>query len=202
MKIESIVDTFIPGDWGQEKYSAETPNSVFCVRGADIVPIQTNNFNDIPQRYVSNKTIESKLLKAGDIVIEKSGGSPVQSTGRVVYISEELIKEKGNLVCSNFCVAFRVKEEWNPFFIYQYWLNIYNAGVFFNFEGKTSGIKNLQLNNALSTIEIEHYGIAEQLRISEILSSLEQKISINRRINHNLRTLDRSSKEVEVRRAA
>ena len=160
MIIADIIKTFISGDWGSEVPTEETPNAVYCVRGADIVPISNNDFSNIPLRYISDRSLENRLLQSGDIVVEKSGGSPTQSTGRAVFISEELIKAKGQVVCSNFCMAFRVKDGWNPYFIYQYWQNIYNAGVFFNFEGKTSGIKNLQIDNALSAIQIEHYPIS------------------------------------------
>ena len=90
MKLVEVIDSFVSGDWGNEEYSNESPNVVFCVRGADIVPISNHSFNNIPQRYVSDRAIETKLLKEGDLVIEKSGGSPTQSTGRVVYISKDL----------------------------------------------------------------------------------------------------------------
>ena len=186
MKLSDIIEAFVSGDWGNESASEETPNTVFCVRGADIVPIANNDFSDIPLRYVSDKTIKTRLLQAGDIVVEKSGGSPTQSTGRVIFISEELIKEKGQVVCSNFCTAVRIKSGWNPYFVYQYWQNVYNAGVFFNFEGKTSGIKNLQIDNALSSIQIEHYPLAFQNQVSEVLSAIENKILVNRQINDNL----------------
>ncbi|MBW9199955.1 restriction endonuclease subunit S [Bacteroidales bacterium SW299] len=186
MIIADIIKTFISGDWGSEEPTEETPNAVYCVRGADIVSISNNDFSNIPLRYISDKSLENRLLQSGDIVVEKSGGSPTQSTGRAVFISEELIKAKGQVVCSNFCTAFRVKDGWNPYFVYQYWQNIYNAGVFFNFEGKTSGIKNLQIDNALSAIQIEHYPISHQNQISKILSSIENKICINRQINDNL----------------
>jgi type I restriction enzyme S subunit len=132
------------------------------------------------------------LLKEGDLVIEKSGGSPTQSTGRVVYISKDLIENIGSIVCSNFCTAIRVKPEWNPLYVYYYWQNIYNRGVFFNFEGKTSGIKNLQLDNALSSIEIEYLPLEKQNKIVVILSAIDSKIAINRQINDNLPIFVRS----------
>lgn len=188
MELATIIDAFISGDWGNESSSQETPNAVYCVRGADIVPIISTDYSKIPLRYVSDKTIKTKLLQAGDIVVEKSGGSPTQSTGRVVYISEELIKAKGgHVVCSNFCTAVRVKPNWNPYFVYQYWQFVYNAGVFFNFEGKTSGLRNLQLDNALTSIDIAPYTECEQNRIASTLLALEKKIAVNRAINHNLR---------------
>ena len=191
MRINEIIETFISGDWGNEILTEETPNAVYCVRGADIVPISNNDLSNIPLRYISNKSLENRLLQSGDIVVEKSGGSPTQSTGRVIFISDELIKAKGHVVCSNFCTAFRVKEGWNPYFVYQYWQYVYNAGVFFNFEGKTSGLRNLQIDNALSSIPIEHYPISYQNSISAALSSIEDKIHLNRSINDNLEKMAR-----------
>ena len=202
MKLAEVIDSYVSGDWGNEEYSNESPNAVFCVRGADIVPISNHSFNNIPKRYVSNRTIETKLLKEGDLVVEKSGGSPTQSTGRVVYISMDLIESVGSIVCSNFCTAIRVKPEWNPLYVYYYWLNTYNRGVFFNFEGKTSGIKNLQMDNALSAIEIEYLPLEKQNEIVAILSAIDSKITINRQINDNLPTLDHSLAEATTRLAA
>lgn len=189
MKLSEIIDVFIAGDWGNESPSLEAPHAVSCVRGADIVPISNNEFTNIPLRYVSDRSFQQKLLKVGDIVIEKSGGSPTQSTGRAIYISEKLLSASTDVVCSNFCIAFRVKDGWNSYFIYQYWQYLYNNGVFFNFEGKTSGIKNLQLDIALSTIEIEPYPIEKQIAIVNCLEAFEDKIALNRSINHNLEAM-------------
>lgn len=191
MKLADIIDTFISGDWGEESPTQDTPNAAYCVRGADIVPITNHNFTDIPQRYVCDRTKETKLLAAGDLVIEKSGGSPTQSTGRIVYVSEDLIKAKGNVVCSNFCTAFRVKAGWNPLYVYYFWQNVYNHGAFFNFEGKTSGIKNLQLDNALSAIDIEYLPLEKQNQIVASLASIDEKIKVNRQINDNLEAMAR-----------
>ena len=186
MKLADIIDSFISGDWGEESPTQDTPNAAYCVRGADIVPISNHNFTDIPQRYVCTRTKKTKLLAAGDLVIEKSGGSPTQSTGRIVYVSEDLIKAKCNVVCSNFCTAFRVKTGWNPLYVYYFWQNVYNHDAFFNFEGKTSGIKNLQLDNALSAIDIEYLPLEKQNQIVASLASIDEKIKVNRQINDNL----------------
>lgn len=191
MKLSEIIEVFVAGDWGDESQTEDTPYAVSCVRGADIVPIQNNEFRDIPLRYISLRSFQNKLLQEGDIVIEKSGGSPTQATGRAVYISKELLSATRSMICSNFCVAFRVKEGWNPYFVYKHWQHLYNRGVFFNFEGKTSGIKNLQLDIALSTIEIEPYSVEEQNAIAKQLQLIDQKISLNRAINHNLEEVAR-----------
>ena len=186
MKLADIVDVFIAGDWGNESLSNDTPNAVFCIRGADIMSIRDHKYTDIPKRYISKRAKETKLLKVGDLVIEKSGGSPIQSTGRITYISEDLIQAKKELVCSNFSIGIRVKSRWNPLYVYYYWQYIYNLGVFFNFESKTSGIKNLQLDSALEAIAIEEISLEVQNQIVATLSSYDHKIALNRAINHNL----------------
>ena len=202
MKIKDIIDFFISGDWGEETCSNETPCAVTCVRGADIIPISENDFSTLPIRYISQQSYLKKCLQVGDIIIEKSGGSPTQSTGRVSFVSQELLDSAGAVVCSNFCTAFRVKKGWNPLYVYYYLQFIYNLGAFFNFEGKTSGLKNLQLDAAFAAIPTEDISESIQNNIVVILQGLEKKIAINRQINQNLPTLDRSSEAVEVRCAA
>ena len=202
MKIKDIIDLFITGDWGEETCSDETPCAVTCVRGADIIPVSEYNFSAIPIRYISQLSYSKKCLQVGDIIIEKSGGSPTQSTGRVSFVSQELLDSVGAVVCSNFCTAFRVKKGWNPLYVYYYLQFIYNLGAFFNFEGKTSGLKNLQLDAAFAAIPIEDFSESIQNDIVTILQGLEKKITINRAINQNLPTLDHSSEVGEVRLAA
>lgn len=189
MKIIDTIDSFISGDWGNETLTDETPCKVSCIRGADIVPIESNDFSHIPTRYISKQSLDNKCLQAGDIIVEKSGGSPTQSTGRVSFVSQELIDSVGNVVCSNFCVAFRVKQGWNSLYIYYYLQYMYNNGVFFNFEGKTSGIKNLQLEAAYNAVPIKDVDIAIQDTVVSVLDSFHKKITLNHAINQNLEAL-------------
>ena len=189
MKIKDIIDQFIAGDWGEETCSNETPCAVTCVRGADIVPISEYAFSAIPIRYISQQSYSKKCLQVGDIIIEKSGGSPTQSTGRVSFVSQELLDSVGAVVCSNFCTAFRVKKDWNPLYVYYHLQFVYNLGVFFNFEGKTSGLKNLQLEAAFAAIPIEDISKNAQDNIVSILQGLDRKIVINRQINQNLEAM-------------
>ena len=186
MRLCDIIETYISGDWGNDEPTEDACCPVSCIRGADIVPIYNSEYNNIPLRYISDKSLSNRALQEGDIVIEKSGGSPTQSTGRVVYISKELIEDKGDIVCSNFCAAFRIKADWDSKYIYYYLKHIYNAGVFFNFEGKTSGLKNLIMDTAFKSITMEKIAIEQQKSIATVLSTLDSKIASNRAINHYL----------------
>ena len=125
----------------------------------------------------------------GDIIIEKSGGSPVQSTGRTAYIDQQVKNDLETIICSNFCTAFRVKPEYDPQFIFYYLRNIYHSGVFFQFESQTTGIKNLMLDVALKEIPLSDFDLQTQRRIATILSALDRKIILNNLINDNLEAM-------------
>ena len=189
----TLLDTvkeWISGDWGDEDESSETPNPVYCIRGADIVPVINTDYSGIPKRFVSDRTKRNKLLKVGDIIVEKSGGSPTQSTGRTVYISSELVASKqGDIVCSNFCEAFRAKENWDSLYLYYYLQLVYNSGVFFNFEGKTSGLKNLDVKGAFAAIKMPRIDVGDQGKIANVINIIESKIALNRKKIEKLEAL-------------
>lgn len=186
VRLIDIIEEFISGDWGEENATEDTPCAVSCVRGADIVPISNSRFENIPVRYMSASSLKNHGLSEGDIIIEKSGGSPTQSTGRTVFVSKKLVEAKKNIVCSNFCQAFRIKEGWNPLYVYYYLQVVYNSGVFFNFEGKTSGLKNLILDSAFQSITIKKVPLQEQDRVANMLSLIDDKIAANHAINDYL----------------
>ena len=136
--LNAFIDKNKAGDWGYDTPKDGTIK-VGCVRGADIIKL-----NDVPTRYVTSKHSD-RLLEDGDIVIEISGGSPVQATGRVALITNGVIgRNGGTLVCSNFCQSFNMKKREFSEYFYYLWQNLYDNGNMFNFEGKTSGIKNFQ----------------------------------------------------------
>ena len=191
VRLIDIVEKFVSGDWGEENATSESPCAVSCVRGADIVPISNSRFEIIPVRYISTASFKNRRLTEGDIIIEKSGGSPTQSTGRTVYVSKKLVEAKKNIVCSNFCQAFRIKQDWNPLYVYYYLQVVYNSGVFFNFEGKTSGLKNRILDSACQSITIKKVPLEEQDRVANILSLIDDKIAANHAINDYLEAMAR-----------
>ena len=136
--LNAFIDKNKAGDWGYD-IPKDGTIKVGCVRGADIIKL-----NDVPTRYITSRHSD-RLLEDGDIVIEISGGSPVQATGRVALITNGVIGRNGGaLVCSNFCQSFNMKKREFSEYFYYLWQNLYDNGNMFNFEGKTSGIKNFQ----------------------------------------------------------
>lgn len=131
------------GDWGKETEQGNYVKKVSCIRGADLNDLNGKGVVKSPTRYVLEKNCH-KLLEIGDFIIEISGGSPTQSTGRMAFITKETLERFENpLICSNFCKAVRLKDEKSLYNFAYEWNRLYDAGVLFGWEGKTSGIKNL-----------------------------------------------------------
>jgi len=109
----------------------------------------------MPLRYLKSSSLERRKLQTGDIVVEISGGSPTQSTGRPVFISDTLLKRlEFPLVASNFCRVFRPKDIVTSNFVY-FWLRfLYSRDEFFQYENGTTGIKNFAF-----TIFCEKYNL-------------------------------------------
>lgn len=137
------------GDWGKEQREGNYVLPVRCIRGADIPVLRLGEQGKIPLRYIHDGH-KDKLLKDGDLVIEISGGSPTQSTGRIVLILQEILNRFDHgLVCTNFCRALTPKAGCASY-VFWNWNRQYSAGVMFRYEHKTTGIKNLDLERFLA----------------------------------------------------
>lgn len=146
-----IIETMIAGDWGKDTPSGSNTEMVYCIRGADIPEVKAGNKGKMPTRYILPKNYAAKRLLPGDVVVEISGGSPTQSTGRIAAISQSLLDryDKG-MVCTNFCKALKPKTGYSMF-IYYYWQYLYSKNVFFSYENGTTGIKNLDITGFIET---------------------------------------------------
>ena len=143
------------GDWGKDIATANYNLEVRCIRGADINGLNGVGNINAPKRYILKKN-HQKLLSPFDFIIEISGGSPTQSTGRIAYITEKTFERFDSpLVCSNFCKAVSLVNNQYFYNFYYLWSSCYNNGIFFGWEGKTSGIKNLLFDSFIKNYYIE-----------------------------------------------
>ncbi len=135
-RLSKFVSNSNTGDWGTDQPSNNTIE-VGCIRGADIIKL-----NNLPKRHIKLRN-KSKILNVWDVVIEVSGGSPTQATGRSAFITPGVIERNGGkITCSNFCQVFSFKDYRESAYFYYVWRMFYDNDIMFNFEGKTSGIKN------------------------------------------------------------
>ncbi len=92
------------GDWGKETVQGEYTKEVYCIRGTDVADLQNGIPTKTPLRFVKEKKFKTIEPKEGDIIIEISGGTENQSTGRAYYINDDIRKLfNRDLVFSNFC---------------------------------------------------------------------------------------------------
>lgn len=141
------------GDWGKESPEGNYTKKVCCVRGADINGLNGLGNCNTPIRFILEKN-EFKILEPHDLIVEISGGSPVQSTGRLAYVTEATAKRfEAPLICSNFCKAVSLKNKKQLYNFVYLWNRVYDNGILFGYEGKTSGIKNLLFDSFVSTYQ-------------------------------------------------
>lgn len=149
-----LIKSTLNGDWGKESPTGNNTEKVYCIRGADIPEVKAGNKGKMPIRYILPKNFANKQLEAGDIVVEISGGSPTQSTGRCTAITQSLLdRYDSGMVCTNFCKAIKPKTGYS-LFVYYYWQYLYEKGVFFSYENGTTGIKNLDFSGFIETESI------------------------------------------------
>lgn len=146
-----LIEKTISGDWGKDSPFGNNTEMVYCIRGADIPEVRAGNKGKMPTRYILPKNYAAKQLVDGDIVVEISGGSPTQSTGRAAAVSNALLAryDKG-MVCTNFCKALKPRAGYSMY-VYYYWQYLYDRNIFFSYENGTTGIKNLDINGFIET---------------------------------------------------
>ncbi|MCL2683154.1 MAG: restriction endonuclease subunit S [Bacteroidales bacterium] len=188
-KIADLIQNQKNGDWGKDTKQGNYTEKVTCIRGTDINSLAGNNELKAPKRFISQKN-NSNFLTDGDFIIEISGGSPTQSTGRMAYILDEMLKSFENpLICSNFCKAISLKDKKHFYYFIFVWKQLYDNGVFFGYEGKTSGIKNFLFDNFVDSYEITVPPTKILEKFNKTVSPLFSTIIKNKQESANLAQL-------------
>lgn len=147
--LEYLVEKVKSGDWGKDEQMGNYTMRTFCMRGADFHDIKEGSKGKMPIRYILEKNFKEKSLCDGNVVVEISGGSPTQSTGRIVLIDKTFIADCDNaLICTNFCKSLEVKESFSLFF-YLLWQYLYDKKVMFRYENGSNGLKNLNISSLM-----------------------------------------------------
>ena len=146
---------------------------VGVIRNANFTKKMTLDFSNIEYLDVEVKQYNSRKLKRGDLIIEKSGGSEKQPVGRAVLF----LKGDGEYSFSNFTSVLRIKnnEELNHYFLYYFLLYIYQRGDTKTMQKATTGIHNIEFEKYLN-IKIPIMSLNEQRRIVSYLDKLSSKV--------------------------
>ena len=138
-KLIDITGKALSGEWGSDD---ETGTGIPVLRTTNFTNEGIINYDDVVSRKISQKNINEKYLRSGDIIIEKSGGSDKFPVGRVVYFDGP---DKTYLF-NNFTGVLRVKDQqmWHPRYVFYSLFSNYRRGGTRAFENRTTGLHNLK----------------------------------------------------------
>ncbi|WP_298733423.1 restriction endonuclease subunit S [uncultured Chitinophaga sp.] len=177
------------GDWGKETQEGNYTERVYCIRGADINGLNGKGEIKSPGRFIL-KNNRSKILNPNDFIVEISGGSPTQSTARIALLTEKTFERfDADVICSNFCKAVSIRDKKYIFNFLQEWQRLYDSGVFFGYEGKTSGIKNFLFDSFMASYHVVFPDKEIVEKYYEFAKPLEEKRQSNLHQNLQLSAL-------------
>ena len=135
-----LLDTF-SGEWGMEEGESLTP------------VLRTSNFNEDgsldyaspAMRCVPEKKVEKKRMVRGDIILEKSGGTPQRPVGIMAFYDSDALA-----LCSNFNQVLRFREDRIlPRFAFHQLRWLKDRSAFDRYTRKTTGLQNLQMKKLI-----------------------------------------------------
>ncbi len=171
--LNTFILNSIGGDYGNEEITGDFTEEATCLRGTDLPDMKTGLPLRAPVRFIKALKLKKCQLNSGDIVIEISGGTENQSTGRVMYINNEILTHFNRpMTCVNFCRILRPRKEYYSYFTYLLLQYLYDKGIFFNLENGTTGIKNLDIKTLLNDFELI-------IPTNELVEKLDVAIRLN-----------------------
>ncbi len=141
----NLLEKTIGGDWGKEHRDEKHTRECTIIRGTDIPEINLGSRGKAPTRWVEEKKLKTRQLMDGDIIIEISGGSPKQPTGRSVYITDSILSRLGNTAePASFCRMFLAKSRFLGLLCAQHLSYIFDIGKMWEYQNQSTGISNFQ----------------------------------------------------------
>ena len=168
IKIKDLFASSSPGDWGSE---GSPENGTAVLRSTNFRNDGSIDFSDIAYRTIDQRRLDKRRVDVGTILIEKSGGSPTQAAGRVVYCEREF---KGT--ASNFIEVVKVKPNFDPKYVAYVLHHLYQSGLVLKYQQQTTGIINFKLNEYSEEIVNCASFKPEQTKLAEILSTVDRAI--------------------------
>lgn len=165
-KLKDLIQEVISGEWGEEVSDDST--GIKVIRTANFSNIGKLNLEkEIALRKIESDKITKKHLIVGDTIIEKSGGSPDQPVGRVVFFEEEDM-----YLCNNFTSILRPNKDLvEPKYLMYLLFNLHLQRKVLKFQNKTTGIINLKLDQYLNQMKVDIPSKEIQLKIVNALDT-------------------------------
>ncbi len=163
VKLKNIIVKPFSGEWG------DGVGNVNVIRTTNFNNDGSLNLKDVVRRNIKIEKVLQKRLVFGDTIIEKSGGSPTQPVGRVVYFNIE----NDIFLCNNFTSVIRSKSEIDKRYLFWFLFSNHLNQNTLKYQNKTTGIINLQLEKYITDLEIPLPPLPIQKRIAGILDAAD-----------------------------
>ena len=146
----TLLDDVIGGDWGKERQDSSSSEQVSIIRGTDLPSLSNGTDGSVPLRFTTQKKARRRMLQDGDIIIEVSGGSPTQPTGRSMLITRDILSRfPGVVVCASFCRRLRPCTWAKGLLAAQHLDFLDSIGKMWDYQLQSTGIANFQMKRFL-----------------------------------------------------
>ena len=167
-KICELFEYTIPGEWGIE---GDPENDIPVLRSTNFTNEGRIDYSNLAFRKIDPKRLALRLVNKGTILIEKSGGSPSQPAGRVVYCDEDF-----NGSASNFIEIAKTNNLFCPKYVFFLLHHLYQIGLVLKYQQQTTGIINFKLEQYKNEEVLLPRDRKEQTQIAAILSTIDRAI--------------------------
>ena len=167
--LEDLIVHALGGEWGRGNEVSEDPEyvAVRVLRGLEFRDWSRERGASAAERWIRRPSLAKRQLRAGDIVVEISGGGTEQPVGRTVLIDDATLRAaRGPLICSNFCRQIRIHPEVDPAYVQLALRYQYHCGGFDEYQTQTTNIRNLSFSDFLR-VSLPLPPFSEQQRIAE-----------------------------------
>lgn len=162
--IRDVIEKPISGEWGNDGKGTKVLRTTNFTNTGEI------SFKNVVERDIPLRKVEEKKLRFGDTILEKSGGSPTQPVGRVVYFN---LQTSDSYLCNNFTSVLRPKENVDPKYFFWFLFKNHIFKQTLAFQNKTTGIINLKTERYLQETQIPLPPLSTQKAIAEKLDKAD-----------------------------
>ncbi|HXS36587.1 MAG TPA: restriction endonuclease subunit S [Flavipsychrobacter sp.] len=145
LPIGQLFKNTIGGDWGKEEQNEEFSEKVYIVRGTDFDNILLGNISRVPVRFIKKDNLNRRRITDGSLLLEISGGSKEQPTGRTIFFTNELLLQFDlPIVPASFCRLIEPSNIKIGAFLNTFFNRFYSIGGTWEYQNQSTGISNFQ----------------------------------------------------------